>query len=91
VWSVLGLALAIVLAAIAWRRSVAPAGYYDGQVYGMTHVTHRRYALAACAFAAAFAFAIFFRMETAAIVALALFTPIMIFYASSFLRGADDE
>jgi hypothetical protein len=80
-----------VLSVAAWRRSAAPAGYYDGQVYGMTPATHRRYALVAIAFAIAFALAAVARFETASIIALALFVPVAIFYASSFLRGASDE
>jgi hypothetical protein len=91
VWSALGLVAALVLMAAAWRKSAAPAGYYDGQVYGMTPATHRRYALVAIVFAIAFGVAAAARFETAAIVALALFVPVAIFYASSFVRGADDE
>ncbi|HXM06748.1 MAG TPA: hypothetical protein VN936_04755 [Candidatus Acidoferrum sp.] len=90
-WSALGLAAALVLSAAAWRRSATPAGYYDGQVYGMTPATHRRYALVAIGFAIAFGLAAASRFETGAIVVLALFVPIAIFYVSSFVRGAEDE
>jgi hypothetical protein len=85
------LALAVVLTGVAWRRSVATAGYYDGEVYGMTPATHRRYALAGLAFVVAFAISAALRLETSAIVALAIFTPIAVLYATSFARGADDE
>jgi hypothetical protein len=91
VWSLAGLILAIALSAIAWRRSAATAGYYDGQVYGMTPAIHRRYAAIGVAFALVFALAASMRFETTGIVALAVFTPLAIFYATSFLRGADDE
>jgi hypothetical protein len=47
--------------------------------------------LVALAFAIAFAVTTALRLETCAIVALAIFTPVVIFYASSFLRGASDE
>lgn len=90
-WSVAGFILAIALSAVAWRRSASTAGYYDGQVYGMTPEVHRRYATIGIAFAAVFALAACFRFETAGIVALAVFTPFAIFYATSFARGADDE
>ncbi|MEO7202297.1 MAG: hypothetical protein ABI431_05825 [Candidatus Tumulicola sp.] len=86
-----GFVLAIALSAVAWRRSAATAGYYDGQVYGMTPGVHRRYAAIGIAFAAVFALAACLRFETAGIVALAVFTPVAIFYATSFVRGADDE
>jgi hypothetical protein len=91
VWSVAGFVLAIALSAVAWRRSAATAGYYDGQVYGMTPGIHRRYAAIGLAFAAVFALVACLRFETAGIVALAIFTPLAIFYATYFARGADDE
>jgi hypothetical protein len=91
VWSVAGLVLAVALSVVAWRRSAATAGYYDGQVYGMTPGIHRRYAAIGIAFAAVFAIVACLRLETAGIVALAIFTPLVIFYATSFARGADDE
>lgn len=87
----MGLVAALVLLAAAWRKSAAPAGYYDGQVYGMTPGTHRRYALMATVFAIAFGVAAAARFETAGIVALALFVPVAIFYVTSFVRGASDE
>jgi hypothetical protein len=85
------LAAALALSVTAWRRSAVPAGYYDGQVYGMTPATHRRYAMVAIGFAVAFALAAAARFDTGAIVALALFVPVAIFYMSSFVRGAEDE
>jgi hypothetical protein len=91
VWSALGLTAALVLSVAAWRRSATPAGYYDGQVYGMTPATHRQYALVGIGFVIAFGIAAASRFETAAVVAFAFFVPVAIFYASSFVRGAEDE
>jgi hypothetical protein len=91
VWSLVGFVLALVLAAAGVVRSRGLAGYYDGEVYGMTPKAHFGYACAGAGFASIFALTLAFRSEIAAIVALALFAVVAIFYGASFLRGADDE
>lgn len=87
-WSFLGLALALVVAAAAWRRSAIPGGYYDGELYAMTSRTHRRYALTSLAFAACFALAYALRVEALGIAALTIYAVIAALYGTSFLRGA---
>jgi hypothetical protein len=89
-WSLLGLALALFVAAAAWRRSSVRGGYFDAELYAMTAQTHRRYAVGSLAFALYFALAYALRSEAAGIVGLALYALIAAFYATSFLRGASD-
>jgi hypothetical protein len=90
VWSLVGLGLSTVLAVTAWRRSRGRGGFYDTGVYGMTSTSHRSYALASLAFAAFFVATIALRQDWAGVAALALYAVIAAFYATSFLRGADD-
>ena len=90
-WNVLGLIIALGVAAIAWRRSRSPGGFYDHVVYAVTPSAHRRYALVSLAFAFYFAVAYVARAATAGIAGLALYALIAVFYATSFLRGASDE
>jgi hypothetical protein len=91
IWTWIGLVLALVLAAAAWRRSVGGGGFYDRDVYAMTPATHRRYAIAGLAFAGYFAAALLLRQETAGIAGLALYALVAVIYATSFLRGAPDR
>jgi len=90
-WAGLGLALSLFTALFAWRRSSRAAGnYYAADIYGMTALTHRRYAAISVGCAAAFAAGIF----TAAIPTvplLAAYALLAIFYFSSFARGFSDE
>ncbi|HET6276107.1 MAG TPA: hypothetical protein VFE16_09285 [Candidatus Cybelea sp.] len=90
-WSLAGLAIALVLAVVALRCSRSPGGFYDREIYGMSAPMHRRYAAVSFAFALFFSASSLLRLETAGIVGLALYALIAIFYASSFLRGASDE
>jgi hypothetical protein len=89
VWSLSGAIAAIVMAGFAWWRS-SQRGFYDGDVYGMTAVTHRRYAIAAGLCAAGFAATYAMRLEALAIALLTLFTLLAVFYGTSFLRGFSD-
>jgi hypothetical protein len=89
-WSFLGLALALIVATAAWRRSAIPGGYYDGELYAMTSRTHRLYALTSLAFAACFALTCALRIEALAIAALTIYAVIAALYGTSFLRGAAD-
>ncbi|HVA33738.1 MAG TPA: hypothetical protein VNG31_06285 [Candidatus Baltobacteraceae bacterium] len=90
-WSLVGLGLALLIAIVAWRRSRSRGGFYDADVYGMTAFAHRRYALISLAFAACFGAAAAFRLETAGVIALALYALVAVFYATSFLRGASED
>jgi hypothetical protein len=91
VWSVVGIALALAVAAAALRCSRSPGGFYDRTIYGMDAGAHRRYFWTSLAFAAYFAVTYVRGLETAGIVGLALYALIAVFYATSFLRGASDE
>lgn len=89
--SMIGLGLALAIAAIAWRRGRAPGGFYDAQVYGMTPDTHRRYAWTSLGFALAFALMLGFQIFAVDTLVLAAYTVVAIVYVTSFLRGASDE
>ncbi len=91
IYNVAGLALALCVAAIAWRRSRGAGGFYDRGLYGMEARTHRRYAIASLAFAAFFAATYIARAAAAGIVGLALYALVAVLYAASFLQGAPDR
>jgi hypothetical protein len=91
VWSLIGLVISTVIAAIAWQRSRGSGGYYDVQVYAMTARTHQTYALTSLAFAVFFGCTLALRRESAGVAALALYAVIATFYVASFLRGASDD
>jgi hypothetical protein len=90
-WSLVGLAGALGIAAAAWRRSRSPGGFYDREVYGMSSLTHRRYAAVSLVFAAFFAVTSVRGFGTAGIAGLALYAVIAVFYGTSFLQGAPDR
>jgi hypothetical protein len=87
-YAIAGLALSLLVAAAAWRRSRSAGGYYDREVYGMHRVTHLRYGAISLAFAAFFAVACVLHLAAAGIAALALYAVFAVFYAASFARGA---
>lgn len=91
IWSLAGAAIALGVAAVAWRRSRSPGGFYDRQAYGMDGAAHRRYAILSLAFAAFFAATCAGGFVLAGIVGLALYALIAVFYATSFLQGAPDQ
>ena len=92
-WNVVGLALALLVAVIAWWRSKSRGSFYDADVYRMTATHHRRYALVSLAFALFFGIAYLLGAQAAGTILLAPYALIVIFYSTSFLRGAyeDDE
>lgn len=90
-WSLLGVALALVFAGVAWWRSRAASGYYDREIYAMTASVHRRYALVALAFAALFAGIRFTDWQALLVPCFAAFTLLAVFYATSFLRGFSND
>lgn len=90
-WSLVGLGLALAVGAAAWRRSRAPGGFFDREVYAMNAATHRRYTFVSLAFALYFAVTYARGFEAAGIAGLALYAVIAVFYAASFLQGASDE
>ena len=90
-WAGIACVLSLTLAGAAWARSRAPgAGFYEGDVYHLDAVGHRRYALVFAALALVAGAAIFVPaiplVPLAAILALAA-----IFYGATFLRGASGE
>ena len=91
IWSLTGLVCAVVVAAIAWRRSRAPGGFYDREVYAMDAAMHRRYAAVSALFAAYFATTSALRLGAAGIAGLALYALIAVFYVTSFAQGAADR
>jgi hypothetical protein len=90
-WSLIGLGLALAVAAAAWHRSRSPGGFYDREVYAMDVRSHRRYAAASLGFALYFAATCVLALPAAGIAGLALYALIALLYATSFLRGASDE
>ena len=90
-WSLAGLIASLATAAFAWYRSRGTGGYYDADVYAMTAGTHRGVALAALASSVFFAATLALRMESVAIVGLALYVVGAVLYGTSFLRGASDD
>ncbi len=91
IWSLIGLILALAVAAAASRCSRSTGGFYDRETYGMDPSSHRRYAALSLAFAVYFAVTYAGGLGPAGIAGLALYAVIALFYATSFLQGASDE
>jgi Flp pilus assembly protein TadB len=89
-WNLIGAAAALLTAALAWKRSRAPGGFYAEGVYGMGPSLHRRYAAVSLAFALVFGIAFALHATFAGLVVLAAYAVIAILYYSSFVRGASD-
>jgi hypothetical protein len=90
-WNLIGAAVALGIAVLAWQRGRSAAGgFYDDGVYGMAPAIHRRYALVSAVFALFFIAMFALQASTAGLAGLALYVLIAILYASSFLRGASD-
>ncbi len=91
IYNVVGLVLALGVAAIAWRRSRAAGGFYDRDVYGMDaddasalrdrQLGVRRLLRGHVRIA---------RAPAAGIAGLALYALVAVLYAASFLQGAPD-
>jgi len=88
--AIIGLVLALGGAALGLARSRAVGGYYESDVYGMTAVSHRRFATASLLFAGAFALLGAFPIVPVFPV-LAGYVLLAILYATSFARGAQEE
>jgi hypothetical protein len=91
VWSITGFVLSLVLMTFALRRSRAPGGFYDRDVYGMTPATHRRVAYAAACFALAFAATLSVRGLPAGAWLFGTFVLGAVLYLTSFLRGFTED
>jgi hypothetical protein len=91
-WELAGALASILLAAAAYVRSRGSGGFYDNEVYGMTALSHRRYAVAAAAFALAFFAVGWWWPRTGATIWLfAAFVLFAVFYLTSYLRGASES
>jgi hypothetical protein len=90
-WSITGLATCLAIAVFAWWRSRSPAGYYDGDVYGMTPAAHRRYVAIELSLALLFATTLVARVEWLAVWLLAAAVLVGVFYLTSFFRGWSEE
>ncbi len=91
-WAFLGIVLAAIGAVIGTLRGrEEPRGFYEGEVYGLTALSHRRFAFASILFAAAFALIGAFPVLPLLFPVLAAYTIFFILYLTSFVRGAVGE
>jgi len=88
-YALLGLALSLGGCALALWRSRAPRSFYAAEVYHMTRRSHRRFAALSAAFGVGFGLAL--RWPAANLPLLAVYTLLLILYASSFARGFSGE
>jgi hypothetical protein len=96
VWS--GFVLSLGLAALAsWRSRARAQTYYEGEVYGMDSVAHRKYALVFAAAAAGFLLELAWPPPPGTLwawVPTGLATMVVllgILYLATFVRGASGE
>ena len=85
------IAVPLLVAALAWKSSRAPGGFYEREVYAMDSSVYRRYFFLSLGFALYFAIVYGMHRDAAGIAGLALYALIAVLYATSFLRGASDE
>ncbi len=88
-YALLGIVLCLGGGAFALRRARAERTFYAGAVYHMTAKSHRWFAALSGAFLAAFGLAL--RWPVLVIPLLAVYTLLLILYASSFARGFSGE
>jgi len=91
VWSIVGLSTCLAVAVLAWWRSRTPAGFYDGEVYGMTQRGHLRYLAIELVGGAAFLGTLLTHADTLAAWLFAAVALVDVFYLTSFLRGASED
>ncbi|MDH2908934.1 MAG: hypothetical protein PXZ07_02345 [Candidatus Eremiobacteraeota bacterium] len=86
---IVGILAALALAIAAFAASRRNEGHpYADEVYAMTPRSHRRYAALGLLFASAIAAALALHLPTMPL--LAILTLVIVFYATSFLRGFSD-
>jgi hypothetical protein len=89
-WAWIGAATAALGGSLAVRNARRRGGsYYDAEVYGMTARSHVRFALLSGAFLAIFIVSAFVP-ALEAVPILAIYTLLLVLYASSFARGFPD-
>jgi hypothetical protein len=72
------------------RSRSSEASFYEREVYGVSAVSHRRFAWMSLAFVALFA-ASAWSAHLPAVPMLAVYTLALILYAATFVRGATGE
>jgi hypothetical protein len=88
-YALLGLALALGGAALAYGRARAAHSFYAADVYHLTARSHRRFAGLSAIVAGGFGLAL--RWTWLAIPLLALYVLALVLYLSSFARGFSDD
>ena len=88
-YAVLGLVLSVGGAVLALTRARAPRSFYAADVYHMTRRSHRRFAALSAAFGAGFLAAL--RCPVITVPLLAIYTLLLVLYATSFARGFSGE
>jgi hypothetical protein len=89
-YAAFGLLLSLAGAAFAFSRERAAHSFYAADVYHLTARSHRRFVALSALTAAGFVIAL--RWPIIELPLLALYTLLLVLYASSFARGfADDD
>jgi hypothetical protein len=89
VYGILGVALTCGGGALALWRARRPRSFYAADVYHMTQRSHRRFAALSAVFAAGFLLSL--RWPALNLPLLAVYTLLLVLYASSFARGFSGE
>ncbi len=90
VYALVGLGLSLAGGALALGRARVPrASFYAAEVYHMTARSHRRFAALSAVFAGGFLLAL--RWPILDTPLLAVYTLLLVIYASSFARGFSGE
>jgi hypothetical protein len=88
-YALFGIGLALAGGAFAFNRARARRSFYAADVYHLTARSHRRFAALSGVFAAGFLFAL--RWPPFEIPLLAVYTLLLVLYATSFARGFSSE
>ena len=88
-YAIIGLVLCAAGGLLALTRARAPRSFYAADVYHMTRRSHQGFAAASAAFATGFLIAL--RWPILDIPLLAVYTLLLVLYASSFARGFSGE
>jgi hypothetical protein len=88
-YAILGLLLSLCGTGFALMRGRAPNSFYAADVYHMTPRSHRRFAVVSSAFGVGFLLALRWPVLNSPL--LAIYTLLIVLYASSFARGFSGE
>jgi hypothetical protein len=90
-WALIGIILALGGAALGLARSrTDKPGYFEHEVYTLSAISHRRFAIASLAFAAGFALLGAFPILPI-FPALTAYVILAVLYVTTFARGAQGE